>query len=178
MSATASSRDGEGKFFPGFTPWNNGVKGYRNTKNSSLRTDKTNPLFSNSIRPRYSSCGVYAIINRSNGRIYVGSSIKLGGRLARHRDNVSKKRDVHNRLISAMVADPCAFEFSVLEETKTRKEAYEREQFWMNFYQSYIPEFGYNNAPKSTTPKGSSHAIEIRIAKSVRQTGKKRTASK
>ena len=97
----------------------------------------------------------------------------MGGRLARHRDNYSKHYYPKNRLNEAMIADPNQFEFSVIEETNDREEALSREQFWINFYQSHIPEFGYNTSPSSKSVKGLKFTPERSLAQSINQTGRK-----
>jgi group I intron endonuclease len=155
----------DARFKPGSSPWNKGNGGYRNPKNSERLIDKSNPLFSDSLRPGYLHCGVYSIISKSTGKIYIGSSVALGRRLLRHRNNFSKKKDSANRLVAAFIANPHDFEFSVIEKTTTASEAREREQFWINFYQSYREDVGYNSARSSTTCSGvkqSQKTIEAR----------------
>lgn len=137
------------RFKAGDMPWNSGVKGYRNFKNSEKRIDRNNPLFLDSLRPGFHHCGVYAIIHKSSGKIYIGSSVAMGRRLLRHRNNFKKKECVENRLIAAFLESPSEFEFSVIEYTSSIEEARSREQFWINFYRSHIDGVGYNASKSS-----------------------------
>jgi len=153
------------KFRKGNTPWNKEKSRYRNLKNSQKRIDKSNPLFLNSIKPGYYEPGVYAIVNLENGKVYVGSSATIGLRLLKHRYNFKHYKPEGNRLIDALRKSPEVFDFSIIENVKDKTLRLEREHFWIKFYQSHLPEFGYNNSPTPFTSKGyklSPQAIKMR----------------
>lgn len=77
----------------------------------------------------------------------------MGRRVARHRSNFVKKSGASEEFMREMIESPEDFEFSVIETTKTESEARERERFWISFYQSTNPQFGYNRS--ATTDKAS-----------------------
>jgi group I intron endonuclease len=100
--------------------------------------------------------GIYAIINRDNLKIYVGSGVRLNHRWTEHRHDLAK-RVHHSRYFQrAFDKNPDAFEVQVIEELPgaDKSTLIAREQFWMDFYQSYRPDTGYNISPKSNSCQG------------------------
>lgn len=100
--------------------------------------------------------GIYAIINRDNLKIYVGSGVRLNHRWTEHRHDLSKKKHHSRYFQRAFDKNPDAFEIQVIEELpgSEKFKLIEREQFWMDFYQSYLPEKGYNISPKADSCQG------------------------
>lgn len=118
--------------------------------------------------------GIYAIVNRCNNKLYIGSASNISTRWNDHRhDFFLGKQNPH--LMSAFRREPSAFYFEVVEELlgATKHHRLEREQFWMDFYRSYIPENGYNLCPKATSCEGVKHGPEYSAALSARFKGKK-----
>lgn len=107
--------------------------------------------------------GVYALLNHRNGKIYIGSSICLGHRLAVHRNAISRNR-ANRYLLRAIAKEPHAFSVEVLEEMvgASKEKLLAREQFWMDFYRSYKPEHGYNIAPLAASCLGVKHSDQTR----------------
>lgn len=102
--------------------------------------------------------GVYAIINSENGKVYIGSAVHLNRRWNVHRCNFSRGR--HNEFIlNDFNENPGCFYIEVIEEMPLASvpELKSREQFWIDFYQSYNREFGYNVQPKSDSPAGTKY---------------------
>jgi group I intron endonuclease len=122
--------------------------------------------------------GVYAILNSINGKIYVGSSVRLRHRWTEHRCELEDACHGNRYLQRAFAKEPGAFQVEVLEELKQPdKEALlGREQFWINFFRSWIPENGYNISPNAESCQGIKRDPEFvaRVAKSL--TGYKHTA--
>jgi len=90
-------------------------------------------------------CGIYAILNTMNGKVYVGSAVDIKARWMRH---------VH-RLRLGMHTNPIlqaawnkhgedAFEFEVLEEVPDRIWLFIREQLWLNDVRPWERSEGYN----------------------------------
>lgn len=91
--------------------------------------------------------GVYAIVNNFNGKRYIGSSDDCRGRLGTHLSLLRYGKHHNKHLQNAF--DQCAienFSYILLEEVKDLSKLHEREQYWMDYYQVYFPESGYNKA--------------------------------
>lgn len=102
--------------------------------------------------------GVYAIRNNLNGKIYVGSATKsFSHRWGMHISELT--RGIHkNRYLQAAwikYGQP-SFDFSILEES-SKEVAIEREQFWMDYFQSYKRDKGYNINELAKSRLGMTH---------------------
>jgi hypothetical protein len=91
------------------------------------------------------SPGVYMILNRTNGKIYVGSAINPA---LRWRDHVrllnNGAHTNRNLLLEWHQFGKVAFEFSILENVPDTRNLTLREQFWINEYSSAEATKGYN----------------------------------
>jgi group I intron endonuclease len=119
--------------------------------------------------------GIYSIINRNNLKIYIGSGVRLNHRWTEHRHDLAK-RGHHSRYFQrAFDKDPSAFEIYLIEEMpNAQKDALiEREQFWMEFYKSYLPENGYNISPRADSCQGIKRDPEYVARVSAALKGKK-----
>lgn len=96
-------------------------------------------------------CGIYKITNMVNGKVYIGQSIDIKRRWTQHKKighNLSEhkyERDYDKVLYRAMRKYGVdSFEFSIIEEC-SEDELYQREQYWIEKYQSLsIYGKGYN----------------------------------
>lgn len=96
-------------------------------------------------------CGIYKITNLINGKVYIGQSIDIKRRWNQHKkigrnlskDKYSKEYDkVLYRAMRKYGID--SFEFSIIEECD-ESILYEREQYWISFYESTTADDkGYN----------------------------------
>lgn len=116
--------------------------------------------------------GIYAIINRENLKMYIGSGVRLNHRWTEHRHDLAK-RGHHSRYFQrAFEKNPEAFEIQVIEELPDADKStlISHEQFWMDFYESYRPEKGYNIAPKANSCQGIKRDPELcaRISKTLK----------
>lgn len=122
-----------------------------------------------------SGSGIYAIINRNNQKIYVGSGKRLNCRWNVHRCELENGKHGNRYLQRAFQKEPDAFYIELIEEldNPTKEILLGREQFWMDFYQSYNPSIGYNIAPKAESCQGIKRDPEFvaRVAASMK--GKK-----
>lgn len=113
--------------------------------------------FGINVRNEIPICGIYKIRNIQNNKVYIGSSFgrKAGirGRWNQHINDLL--RGDHNSIHlqnSWNKYGPENFEFSIIEIIKDEGEEYkdfknkviEREQYYINFYQSYNHDKGYN----------------------------------
>ena len=95
------------------------------------------------IEPRNMS--IYAIRCNSTGRLYIGMSRRVGERVDEHLQSL--RRNDHQ--VKLLQKDYNAhgkenFSFYVLEEGLTEKEARQREQYFMEEYDTRNPAHGYN----------------------------------
>lgn len=105
--------------------------------------------------------GIYKIRNCINGKIYIGQSIDILGRFNDHKANVTKKFNYH-LYKSFRKYGLENFEFIIFEKVDNILLLDSREQYWMDFYNSYNPEFGYNICKLATSTKGYKHTEETR----------------
>ncbi len=126
--------------------------------------------------------GVYCIRNKVNAKRYVGSGSHVGGtpacsgcrkRLTEHRKALEIGKH-HNKFLQRAWdkygAD--AFEFRVVE-TCPPDRCLEREQFWMDHWQSANPEFGYNICSVAGSTLGVTPSDETRAKMRVKKLGRK-----
>lgn len=111
--------------------------------------------------------GVYSIVNRVNGRVYVGSSSRsVCGRCKGHRESLLEGRHRNRYLQRAWNKYGAgAFEFKVLERCGPDK-CVAREQVWIDRLRSADPRYGYNLSPTAGSVRGLKHSAESRAKKS------------
>jgi len=101
------------------------------------------------IFPRTS--GVYCIKNNFNGKVYIGSSIDTRGRIGCHLSLLRFNK--HHNLHLQNAFNQCTienFSFFLLEDVSCNiKSLREREQYWMDHFDSINPQKGYNISPKA-----------------------------
>ena len=114
--------------------------------------------------------GVYKITNIITNKVYVGSSVNLNSRKATHfrtlRKGVHKNTKLQN---SYNKYGENAFVYEVLEYVNDNNCLLEREQFYINKYNSAIE--GYNILEKAGNSLGYKHSSEVRDLISKRQIG-------
>lgn len=89
-------------------------------------------------------CGIYCIKNIQNGLVYVGSSKNIDQRWSTHKYMLNKNIHFNCHLQNAWNKyNPESFSFIVLELC-VQEILVERENYWMNSYESYNHKKGYN----------------------------------
>jgi len=97
--------------------------------------------------------GVYIIRNIVNSKIYVGSSKDIEKRWLTHKWELLKHRHGNKHLQAAWDRyGESNFIFSFVEPVLSPTELSEREQSWLDSSQSYISDYGYNQARYADTP--------------------------
>lgn len=100
--------------------------------------------------------GVYIIRNTVNSKVYVGSAIKLKRRYTVHVSGLN--RCTHHSVYLQRFVKKYGIEnltFSLLEITSPIKEALlECEQKWLDYYQAFMKERGYNTCPVAGSSLG------------------------
>ena len=116
--------------------------------------------------------GIYKIINKTNNKVYIGQSTNIKKRFKEHNFYISnnikyplykaiRKYGLHN------------FEFIIIEVINDRKELDQKEQYWLDNYQSYLPEKGYNLASTAGSKKNYKVSQETRLKMAKAKKGKK-----
>ena len=96
------------------------------------------------------TCGIYKIENLINHKIYIGQSIQIERRLQKHK---TIKDDLYiHRAIQKYGVDN--FSFEVIQECD-QQQLSQREIYWIDFYNSLIPN-GYNMIPGGSNGCGLS----------------------
>jgi group I intron endonuclease len=100
-------------------------------------------------------CGVYRILCRPTGIVYVGSSSKLRRRLLSHTMLLRKGAHDNPRLQNAWNKHGSdSFEFTVLEAVDDPDYQLVREQYWIDKLQAADSKYGFNTAPVAGTRRG------------------------
>lgn len=121
--------------------------------------------------------GVYKITNIENGKVYIGSSKDINKRITAHIRELKKNIHDNTHLQSAWNKyGKEKFEFSILEFVPDINILLEREQFWMDKYQCYKRDFGYNMLPTAGSPDGNRLSKETRKRISESNKGRNCTA--
>ena len=91
--------------------------------------------------------GIYKITNLINGKIYIGQSIQIEERWKKHRIdafNPKVKNKYKSHLYSSIRKYGIDnFLFEIIEETE-QENLDIRERYWIQYYNTTNPEFGYN----------------------------------
>ena len=115
--------------------------------------------------------GIYEIVNRENGKRYIGSAVHLERRKTEHFGNLRKGKHRNRHLQSAYAKyGENSFVFSVLEYCG-KERLIEREQFYIDVL---CPE--YNIAPRAGSNFGIRFSAEVRAKISASKIGKKFSA--
>lgn len=100
------------------------------------------------------TAGIYGILHRDTGRIYVGSSVNVAGRIRRHRYDLERKRHHSIKLQSAFDEyGPSHFDFLLIEEVYNLVDLVRREQSWMDQAEAYTK--GFNSKSRAEGPEPS-----------------------
>jgi group I intron endonuclease len=96
---------------------------------------------------------IYEIVNLKTNKKYIGSAVNFDRRKKVHLYEL-KKNIHHSKLLqnSWNKYTPKDFIFNIIEEVFDRTILLEREQHWLDYYQTYNKNFGYNMSNKSTQP--------------------------
>ena len=116
------------------------------------------------------SSGIYAIRNKINGKVYVGSSTILRRRASSHFRNLKRGAHQNGMLQNAVIKHGIeAFAFEILEEVSESGDLLRREQFWIDELRAC--EDGYNLRAIASSNLGMRHTNDAkgRISKNLSQ---------
>lgn len=88
-------------------------------------------------------CGIYKIENLINNKKYIGQSVDVEKRLNKHKWELSVNRDSLHLQASYNKYGKDNFSFEIIEEC-TEEELDKKEQYYIAFYQTLLPQYGYN----------------------------------
>lgn len=116
------------------------------------------------------NCGIYAIINIANDMIYVGSSKQINVRKNQHFSMLKNNKHYNKKLQNAWNNyGEDNFVFKILENVETIEHLSVIEQKYLNLFESYKREKGYNICQIAESCAGRQHTEEtkekIRICK-------------
>jgi group I intron endonuclease len=121
--------------------------------------------------------GVYVIRNTVNGKVYVGSAIRIDARWRLHLKNLREGNHHSWPLqVSWNKHGEAAFKFEVLEFLSDKKDTVSREQHWMDALGVGDPKKSYNLNPKAGSALGIKRRPESVEKLRAALTGKKRSA--
>lgn len=90
---------------------------------------------------------VYQIKNMGNNKCYIGSTVNKTRRWQKHRDNL--ERGTHSNPYLQNAYEKCnksSFKFFVIEKVQKEENLLDREDFYLKYFNYYIPEILYNIA--------------------------------
>lgn len=121
-------------------------------------------------------CGVYAIICKPSGKLYIGSAVDIKRRWSWHR--TALRRGKHHSVLLQRAWDKYGegqFEFRVIEISQVGKHI-AREQHWIDAVKSYVPKCGFNIARNARHPTvGKRLTAEHRAKIGAASLGRRRT---
>lgn len=123
--------------------------------------------------------GVYKITRRVDGKedkVYVGSSTNIKRRWKTHFGTLKNgtHKNLHLQRSYDQYGDECFF-YEIIEcVSPNKKDLMQAEQYWMDFYESYNIEKGYNVSPSAYTTLGFKYSQETKELFSKQRKGKKR----
>ena len=106
--------------------------------------------FHNIIGIKFHIPVIYIIINKINNKIYIGQAQNMYKRFLKYRQLRASKR-----LLNSMKKHGLNnFKVKILEIIEDINKINEREQYWMDYYNSYNEKIGYNVCKVASTTKG------------------------
>lgn len=122
-------------------------------------------------------CGVYAIVSRIDGKVYVGSTVNIRRRWSHHRSTLRRQTHRNRYLQNAWnLHGEANFEFVVLEEVGEALSMVEREQAWLDRVRPFERDLGYNLLATAYTNVGFRFSDEQRANVSAGLKGKPKSA--
>jgi group I intron endonuclease len=116
--------------------------------------------------------GVYLIKNKLNNKVYVGSSYDVKKRIISHLSRLKNNKH-HSKYLQASFNKygKHVFSINILEYVKNTNILLKREQYWLNFFTSYNPSYGYNICNISKNTKGRMHSEKTKKLMSEKRKG-------
>lgn len=116
-----------------------------------------------SIRSFPKLAGIYKFVNKRNGKIYIGESKNMKGRMNHYTSHTQESRPMI-KAFKKYGFD--GFDYYVVESFPLgtpKKILLDREEFWISFYRSLNNKIGYNMCPRGTDGTGRVHSKSTRL---------------
>lgn len=97
--------------------------------------------------------GIYSLINRKNGKRYIGQSVQVSSRIHSHFRNLARKSHPNKILQKDYNTDSKFFNYEILEFNVPLHLLSQREAFWVNYYKTLDRAYGYNQQIITKTRK-------------------------
>ena len=119
--------------------------------------------------------GIYMIVNKINEKRYVGSAENFNKRWEHHLSlfRTGKHTKFFQNAFNKYGGEN--FVFIIIEEVEDLIQLVPREQTWLDFYKSYLPENGYNISPTAGSSLGRKLSEETKQKISSSKKGKHHT---
>lgn len=144
----------------------------KNILNEALEIWEIEDFYSN--KSKYKEAYIYCFYNKTNQKLYIGSSSRLVGRFSNYYRAINGTAKFHSIVLKRVFSKykKNDFLFLILEKIEDKKNIVEREQFYLDKYQPFDSK-GYNLAPLASSNFGVKHSEEFKKAASLRQQGEK-----
>lgn len=120
--------------------------------------------------------GVYLIRNKANGKVYVGSSVRIEERWEDHIRELNGNRHNNRYLLHAWQKyGQENFSFEIIETTDDESSLVDLEQKWIDYFRSYERDKGYNLSPHAYNILGYRFTEEQRKRVSEALKGKRKS---
>ena len=108
----------------------------------------TKQLLIDTLSNKYNCQGIYAIKHTLSGNMYIGSSYSIKTRLSQHLNSLNNNKHHSKYLQNAWNKhNHNDFLALILETVVSRDELSKREQYWLDYYDSY--KNGFNARPQA-----------------------------
>ena len=97
--------------------------------------------------------GIYSLINRKNGKRYIGQSVRVSLRIHSHFKSLANKRHPNKMMQKEYNSDSRAFNYEILEFNVPLNMLSQREAFWVEYYKTLDKRYGYNRQKISEVRK-------------------------
>src|SRR3989304_1469185 len=116
--------------------------------------------------------GGYMILNRINGKKYIGSSKDVYNRWNQHLTELRKGKHTKHIQAAYYKYGEESFVFMVIEIIKYLDQLTTREQYWKDFYKSYDRIYGYDICRYASSTLGYKHTEKTKKKISLAHNGK------
>ena len=114
--------------------------------------------------------GIYYIQNIKNSKIYIGSAIDIKKRWREHKHHLYRRHHCNSHLQSVWNSEgEDIFIFGIMELVSDKYLLLDREQYWIDRFDSSNNKYGYNKAPIAGSTLGIRHSEEYK--EKLRQVG-------
>lgn len=88
---------------------------------------------------------IYKMTNTINDKVYIGQSINVKSRFIRHKYELRNNKHINSHLQNSFkFYGENSFTSEIIDEATSLKELNIKEKYWIEYYKSNDPKFGYN----------------------------------